>query len=78
MKNLSTNSALNYGALGEVLGHELTHGFDNAGRHYDKFGNEKRWWSNHTLQEYDKRAQCLEDQYSSYYVPEAKAFVRRF
>ncbi|XP_029721735.2 endothelin-converting enzyme 1 [Aedes albopictus] len=67
--------ALNYGALGEVLGHELTHGFDNAGRHYDKFGNEKRWWSNHTLQEYDKRAQCLEEQYSSYYVPEAKAFI---
>ncbi|XP_021705832.1 endothelin-converting enzyme 2 [Aedes aegypti] len=67
--------ALNYGALGEVLGHELTHGFDNAGRHYDKYGNEKRWWSNHTLQEYDKRAQCLEEQYSSYYFPEAKAFI---
>ncbi|XP_062565122.1 endothelin-converting enzyme 1-like isoform X2 [Armigeres subalbatus] len=67
--------ALNYGALGEVLGHELTHGFDNAGRHYDKYGNEKRWWSNHTLQEYDKRARCLEDQYSSYYVQEAKAFI---
>ncbi|XP_062716400.1 endothelin-converting enzyme homolog [Aedes albopictus] len=67
--------ALNYGALGGTLGHELTHGFDNDGRHYDKFGNEKRWWSNHTLQEYDKRAQCLEKQYSSYYVPEAKAFI---
>lgn len=67
--------ALNYGALGETLGHELTHGFDNSGRHYDQYGNEKRWWSNHTLQEYDQRAQCLVDQYSSYYVPEAKAKI---
>nr|XP_029723135.1 neprilysin-11-like [Aedes albopictus] len=67
--------ALNYGALGKTLGHEITHGFDNDGRQYDKFGNEKRWWSDRTLQEYDKRAQCLEEQYSSYYVPEAEAFI---
>ncbi|XP_021712527.1 endothelin-converting enzyme 1-like [Aedes aegypti] len=40
--------ALNYGAPRGSSRHELTHGFDNAGRHYDKYGNEKRWWSNHT------------------------------
>ncbi|XP_055543681.1 uncharacterized protein LOC129729211 [Wyeomyia smithii] len=67
--------ALNYGALGEVLGHELTHGFDNSGRHYDKNGNMKRWWSNHTIQEYDDRADCFVDQYSSFYVKEAKQYV---
>lgn len=70
------NRALNYGALGEILGHELTHGFDDSGRNYDKYGNEKRWWSNHTLQEYDKRSSCLVKQYSKYYLAEAKGFVR--
>uniref|UniRef100_A0A8D8A0M2 Neprilysin n=3 Tax=Culex pipiens TaxID=7175 RepID=A0A8D8A0M2_CULPI len=67
--------ALNYGALGEILGHELTHGFDDSGRNYDKYGYEKRWWSNHTLQEYDKRADCLVKQYSKYYLAEAKGFI---
>ncbi|XP_062554630.1 neprilysin-4-like [Armigeres subalbatus] len=67
--------ALNYGALGETVGHEITHGFDNSGRFYDKYGDEKHWWSNDTILEYDKRAQCLVDLYSSYYVPEAKAFI---
>nr|XP_029723125.1 neprilysin-11-like isoform X2 [Aedes albopictus] len=67
--------ALNYGALGETLGHEITHGFDNDGRHYDKYGNEERWWSEETIQEYDNRSKCLEDLYSSYYVPEANAFI---
>ncbi|XP_055640222.1 endothelin-converting enzyme 1-like isoform X2 [Toxorhynchites rutilus septentrionalis] len=67
--------ALNYGALGEILGHELTHGFDDSGVHYDKHGNLKRWWSMHTLQEYDDRATCFVQQYSKYYVPEARGFV---
>lgn len=67
--------ALNYGALGETLGHEITHGFDNEGRDYDKDGNEERWWSNDTIHEYDKRAKCLEELYSSFFVPEANAFV---
>ncbi|XP_055544636.1 neprilysin-4-like [Wyeomyia smithii] len=67
--------ALNYGALGEILGHELTHGFDNSGRHYDKNGNMERWWSNHSLQEYDDRADCFVDQYSGYYVKEAKQYL---
>ncbi|XP_021705843.1 endothelin-converting enzyme 2 isoform X2 [Aedes aegypti] len=67
--------ALNYGALGETLGHEITHGFDNEGRDYDKDGNEERWWSNDTIHEYDKRAKCLEELYSSFFVPEANAFL---
>ncbi|XP_053690954.1 endothelin-converting enzyme 2-like [Sabethes cyaneus] len=67
--------ALNYGALGEVLGHELTHGFDNSGRHFDKNGNLERWWSNQTIREYDSRADCFVKQYGSYYVKEAKQYV---
>ncbi|XP_058817652.1 uncharacterized protein LOC131680955 [Topomyia yanbarensis] len=67
--------ALNYGALGETLGHELTHGFDNSGRHFDKHGNMKRWWSNQTIQEYDKRANCLVEQYSNYYDTLANSYV---
>ncbi|XP_058446017.1 uncharacterized protein LOC131427110 [Malaya genurostris] len=67
--------ALNYGALGETLGHELTHGFDDSGRLYDKHGNMRRWWSNQTAQEYDNRANCLVKQYSSYYDTLAKSYV---
>ncbi|CAG5098011.1 Similar to Endothelin-converting enzyme homolog (Locusta migratoria) [Cotesia congregata] len=44
--------ALNYGAIGAILGHELTHGFDNDGRHYDSQGNLRQWWSNETIDQY--------------------------
>ncbi|XP_058824911.1 neprilysin-11-like isoform X2 [Topomyia yanbarensis] len=67
--------ALNYGALGDILGHEFTHAFDNTGRLIDKHGNKKSWWSNQTIQEYDDRANCLVDQYSNYYVTLAKSYV---
>lgn len=61
--------SLNYGAIGMVLGHELTHGFDNMGSLFDKFGNFKNWWSNQTHEEFVKKQQCFIDQYGSYGFP---------
>nr|XP_018897456.1 PREDICTED: endothelin-converting enzyme 1-like [Bemisia tabaci] len=62
--------ALNYGAIGSILGHELTHGFDDTGRKYDKTGNKLPWWTNKTINEYMNKTECFVEQYSSYYLPE--------
>uniref|UniRef100_A0A182ME88 Peptidase M13 N-terminal domain-containing protein n=1 Tax=Anopheles culicifacies TaxID=139723 RepID=A0A182ME88_9DIPT len=67
--------ALNYGALGTILGHELTHGFDDSGRQFDKNGNLKQWWTNKTVQEYVNRTMCFVKQYSQYYIPEADDYI---
>ncbi|XP_072047751.1 endothelin-converting enzyme 2-like [Amphiura filiformis] len=61
---------LNYGGIGIVIGHELTHGFDNNGRKFNKDGNETVWWSDESIDNFEKRAQCIIDQYSQYVVPE--------
>lgn len=61
---------LNYGFLGSILGHELTHGFDNTGRKFDHDGNENMWWTNQTIAEYEKRSDCFIHHYESYLVPE--------
>lgn len=58
--------SLNFGAMGVVMGHELTHAFDDQGREYDKSGNLKQWWKNATIQSFQARAQCFIDQYSNY------------
>lgn len=67
---------MNYGAIGMIVGHELTHGFDNEGRQYDDEGNLANWWSNTTSDEYIKKAQCLIDQYGNYTVEEVDMNVR--
>ncbi|XP_022173800.1 endothelin-converting enzyme homolog isoform X2 [Myzus persicae] len=61
---------LNYGFLGSILGHELTHGFDNTGRKFDHDGNENMWWTNKTIAEYEKRTDCFIHHYGSYLVPD--------
>ncbi|VDK59363.1 unnamed protein product [Cylicostephanus goldi] len=58
-----TFRALNYGGIGAVVGHEMTHGFDNEGRFHDAFGEPRNWWNEEVKKEYVKRAQCLIDQY---------------
>jgi predicted metalloendopeptidase len=60
--------AANYGAIGMVIGHELTHGFDDEGRQYDASGNLKDWWSPKVGEQFSKKAECLEKQYSSYTI----------
>ena len=59
---------MNYGGLGPILGHELTHGFDNSGRQYDEFGNLNDWWDKKSEAQYEKRVKCLENQYDNYTV----------
>lgn len=54
--------------MGVVMGHELTHAFDDQGREYDKDGNLYQWWHNETLQNFEERVKCFVDQYSSYKV----------
>ncbi|CAH0686418.1 unnamed protein product [Spodoptera exigua] len=62
--------SLNYGSLGTVLGHEITHGFDSVGRHFDKNGNMLPWWSNSTIDSFVNMTRCFIDQYSEYYLPD--------
>lgn len=60
---------MNYGSIGSILGHELTHGFDDNGRMFDRNGNMIQWWSNNTINEYINRTDCFVKQYNSYYLP---------
>jgi endothelin-converting enzyme/putative endopeptidase len=60
------DEAVNYGGIGVVVGHELTHGFDDQGRKYDAQGNLRDWWTKEDAVEFKKRAQCLIDEYSKF------------
>ncbi|XP_052760153.1 membrane metallo-endopeptidase-like 1 isoform X1 [Mya arenaria] len=60
---------LNFGGIGYVIGHEITHGFDDRGRLYDKFGNLESWWSEQDTERFKERAQCIIDQYDGFVVP---------
>ncbi|XP_046579706.1 neprilysin-like [Haliotis rubra] len=65
------HKSLNYGGIGVVIGHEITHGFDDRGRQYDKNGNLVQWWSDDAIGKFKSKSQCIIDQYSQYSVPEA-------
>jgi putative endopeptidase len=60
--------ASNFGGIGMVMGHELTHGFDDEGRQFDADGNLKDWWEPSVNTEFEKRAACVERQYDAYTV----------
>ncbi|XP_033642229.1 neprilysin-1-like isoform X1 [Asterias rubens] len=60
----------NYGGIGVVIGHEITHGFDDRGRQYDKDGNLVDWWSEQSVINFKERAQCIVDQYGNFVMPE--------
>jgi putative endopeptidase len=57
---------VNYGAIGAVIGHELTHGFDDRGSKYDAHGNLHEWWTAEDRKEFEKRTSCLADEYSAF------------
>ena len=59
--DMNADDAFNYGAIGVVIGHEMTHGFDDQGRRYDKDGNLKDWWTSEDAENFEKRAQVLVD-----------------
>ncbi len=63
-----SDDAVNYGGIGAVIGHEMTHGFDDQGRQYDAQGNLRDWWTPADATAYTARASCVEKQFSSYAV----------
>ncbi|XP_005189581.3 endothelin-converting enzyme homolog [Musca domestica] len=65
-------NALNFGTLGVYIGHEMLHGFDDAGRKYDAKGNSHNWWQPHCTAEFQKRTSCFVQQYHRYTLPDGK------
>src|SRR6185436_11830486 len=64
----AADDASNYGAMGSVIGHEMTHGFDDEGRKFDSTGNMKDWWTEADGKNFDGRAQCVVTQFDGYEV----------
>ena len=68
--NLAADDAVNYGAIGAVIGHELSHAFDDKGSKYDGKGNLRDWWTPNDRKEFERRAQGLVEQFSRYHPVE--------
>jgi endothelin-converting enzyme/putative endopeptidase len=66
------DDAVNLGGIGVVIGHELTHGFDDQGRKYDAQGNLRDWWTQEDGKEFEKRASCVADEYSNFVAVDDK------
>ncbi len=64
--NLKADDAVNYGSIGAVIGHEITHGFDDQGRKYDGDGNMREWWTTGDNERFKERAQVVIDQYNKF------------
>ena len=63
--NYTADEAVNYGGIGAVIGHEISHAFDDSGARFDGDGNVNNWWTESDLKEFEKRGNSLADQYSS-------------
>lgn len=66
--NPNADDAVNYGGIGVVIGHEMTHGFDDQGRNYDKDGNLSSWWTKEDGEKFNERAKVLVEQYDKIVV----------
>jgi putative endopeptidase len=66
--NPHADDAINYGGIGSVIGHEMTHGFDDQGAKFDAQGNLHNWWTAEDLKNFQARGECIEKQFSSYEV----------
>jgi putative endopeptidase len=64
--DVTKDDAVNYGAIGVVIGHEMTHGYDDQGRKYDADGNLNDWWTKDDAKEFDARAQKVIDEYDAF------------
>jgi endothelin-converting enzyme/putative endopeptidase len=64
--DVKRDPAVNFGAIGAVIGHELTHGFDDQGRRFDANGNLQDWWTAEDGKQFEQRAQCVVEQYQGY------------
>jgi putative endopeptidase len=65
-----SDDAANFGAIGAIIGHELTHGFDDQGRKFDGAGNLRDWWTAEDGEQFDKKEQCVADEYSGFEATE--------
>jgi putative endopeptidase len=72
----SKDDAVNYGAIGMVIGHEIIHGFDDQGRKFDAQGNLRDWWTAEDGKQYDERGKCISDEYTQP-VPDAGEGVKQ-
>jgi putative endopeptidase len=66
--SFTADDAINYGGIGMVIGHEMTHGFDDQGRQYDADGNLRDWWTKEDGDKYNERAKAIVEQFSNYVV----------
>jgi endothelin-converting enzyme/putative endopeptidase len=66
----SAIDALNYGAIGVVIGHEISHGFDDQGAKFDYLGRLRNWWSDADLKQFQQRGACVADQFDHYFIEE--------
>lgn len=66
--NVNADDAINYGGIGGVIGHEITHGFDDSGSRFDADGNLKMWWTPEDRKKFDERAACVIKQFDGYEV----------
>jgi putative endopeptidase len=64
--NYQADAAVNYGGIGAVIGHEMSHGFDDMGSRFDADGNLKNWWTDDDRKRFEERAQLLIDQFNAY------------
>jgi predicted metalloendopeptidase len=64
--NADADDAINYGAIGAVIGHEITHGYDDSGSNFDSNGNLKNWWAEADKKKFDERASCVVNQFSGF------------
>jgi putative endopeptidase len=64
--NATADDAVNYGAIGAVIGHEMTHGFDDQGRQFDLHGNLRDWWTAQDAANFSERAQCIVDEFDGF------------
>uniref|UniRef100_A0AAQ4QTM2 Membrane metallo-endopeptidase-like 1 n=1 Tax=Gasterosteus aculeatus aculeatus TaxID=481459 RepID=A0AAQ4QTM2_GASAC len=60
------HQALNFGGIGMVIGHEITHGFDDNGRNFDRDGNMLNWWSNYSAEHFKEQSKCMVQQYGNF------------
>ena len=66
--SVDDTDAVNYGAIGVVIGHEISHGFDDQGAQFDAQGRLENWWTKADLDEFRKRGQCVVDQFEGYFI----------
>ena len=66
--DMDATDAVNYGAIGVVIGHEISHGFDDQGAQFDAQGRLKNWWTDADLKKFQARGQCVVDQFEGYFI----------